>query len=357
VFELDETFQVNLTAPANASIADAQAIGTITNDDVLPTFSIADMAVAEGNTGSANVNLTVAASAASTQAMTVAFATADGTATAGADYVAASGTLTFSPGVVSQTITISVTGDATTEPDETVLVNLSSPVNATVLDGQGVLTITNDDGAPTAGLVAAYGFNENTGTTTADGSGNNLTGTIAGATWTTAGKNGNALSFDGANDMVSVADNAVLDATRVTLMAWVRPTTLGNWRTAILKESTNGLAYALYAEDNVSRPAAYVNLGANDREAKGTAKLAVDTWTHIAMTFDGAALRVYVNGALVRTQNFSGNIITTNSPLRIGGNAIWNDEFFAGQIDDVRVYNRALSLAEVQTGMNTPVTP
>ncbi len=357
VFELDETFQVNLTAPANASIADAQAIGSITNDDVLPTFSIADVTVAEGNTGTANVNLSVTASAPSTQTMTVAFATANGTATAGSDYVAASGTLTFSPGVVSQTITISVTGDATTEPNETVLLNLSSPVNATVLDGQSVLTITNDDGAPTAGLVAAYGFNENTGTTTADGSGNNLTGTIAGATWTTAGKNGNALTFDGVNDMVSVADNAVLDATRVTLMAWVRPTALGNWRTAILKESTNGLAYALYAEDNVSRPAAYVNLGANDREAKGTAKLVVDTWTHIAMTFDGAALRVYVNGALVRTQNFSGNIITTNAPLRIGGNAVWNDEFFAGQIDDVRVYNRALSLDDIQSSMNTPVTP
>ena len=59
----------------------------------------------------------------------------------------------------------------------------------------------------------------------------------------------------------------------------------------------------------------------------------------------------------MRTQNFSGNIITTNSPLRIGGNAIWNDEFFAGLIDDVRVYNRALSLAEIQTSMNTPVTP
>jgi hypothetical protein len=356
-FELDETFQLNLSAPVNASLADAQAIGSITNDDVLPTFSIGDVAVAEGNTGSANAIVTVTASAPSGQTMTVAFATANGTATAGSDYVAASGTLTFNPGVISQTITISVTGDATTESNETVLVNLTSPVNATVLDGQGVVTINNDDGAPTAGLVAAYGFNENAGTTTADASGNNLTGTIAGATWTTAGKNGNALSFDGLNDMVTIADNAALDVTRVTLMGWVRPTALNNWRTAILKESTNGLAYALYAEDNASRPAGYVNLGANDREAKGTTALPTNTWSHIAMTFDGTAMRVYQNGLLVRTVNFTGNIITTNNALRIGGNAIWNDEFFAGQIDDVRVYNRALSLAEIQAGMNTPVTP
>lgn len=357
-FELDETFQVNLSAPANATLADAQATGSITNDDVLPSFSIADVTVNEGNSGSANVNVTVTASAPNAQIMTVAFATANGTATAGSDYVAASGTLTFNPGVISQTITISIAGDTTTESNETVLVNLASPVNATVLDGQGVVTITNDDGgAPTAGLVAAYGFNENTGATTVDASGNNLTGSISGATWTTAGRNGNALTFDGLNDMVTIADAAVLDVTRVSLMAWVRPTSLGDWRTAIIKESpASGLAYALYAEDQASRPAAYVNLGGNDREARGTAALAVNTWTHIAMTFDGANLRVYVNGVLVRTQAFSGNIVTSNLPLRVGGNNVWG-EFFAGQIDDVRVYNRALSLAEVQASMNAAVTP
>ena len=106
--------------------------------------------------------------------------------------------------------------------------NLTSPVNATVLDGQGVVTINNDDGAPTAGLVAAYGFNENTGTTTADASGNNLTGTIAGATWTTAGKNGNALTLRRRQRHgVGRRQRRRSTSTRVTLMAWVRPTTLG----------------------------------------------------------------------------------------------------------------------------------
>jgi hypothetical protein len=355
-FELDETFALNLTAPVNASLSDTQAIGSITNDDALPAFSIADVSATEGNTGTTNVNVTVTASVASAQTMTVAFASADGTATiAGTDYSAASGTLTFAPGVVTQTITLSITGDTNTEPNETFTVNLSSPVNATVLDGQGVVTITNDDGAPIAGLVAAYGFNETTGTTTTDASGNNFTGTISGATRTTAGKNGGALSFDGVNDWVTVPDAAALDVTRVTLMAWVRPSALGDWKTAILKEHNGGLAYALYAEDAVDRPAAYVNFGAQDRAAAGTTKLAVNTWAHIAMTYDGAALRIYQNGALVRTVNMTGNIINGAGPLRIGGNASWANEFFAGTIDDVRVYNRALSLAEVQTAMNTPV--
>jgi hypothetical protein len=355
VFELDETFQLNLSAPVNATIADTQAIGSITNDDALPAFSIADVTVVEGNSGSANANVTVTASAPSAQTMTVNFATANATATAGSDYTAATGTLTFAPGVLSQTIPIAIAGDTTSESTETFSVNLSAPVNATVLDGQGVVTISNDDGAPTAGLVAAYGFNENTGTTTADASGNNLTATISGATWTAAGKNGNALSFDGVNDMVSVNDNAGLDVNTVTLMAWVRPTTLTNWRTVLLKETTGGLAYALYANDDASRPSAWVNLN-GDRDASGTAPLDINTWTHLAMTYDSTAIRLYVNGVLVRTSNFTGTVATSNQPLRIGGNTIWT-EFFAGQIDDVRVYNRALSLAELQLAMNTPVSP
>lgn len=355
-FEVDESFELNLSGPANASLADAQAIGSITNDDALPSFSIADVSIAEGNSGSTNVSVTVTASVASANTMTVAFSTADGTATtAGLDYVAASGTLTFAPGVLTQTITVSITGDTDTETNETFTVNLGSPVNATVLDGQGVVTITNDDGAPIAGLVAAYGFNETTGTTTVDASGNNFTGTIAGATRTTAGKNGGALTFDGVNDWVTVPDAAALDVTRVTLMAWVRPSALGDWKTAIMKENNGGLVYALYAEDAVDRPAAYVNFGGTDRAAAGTTKLAVNTWAHIAMTYDGAALRIYQNGALVRTVNMTGNIINGAGPLRIGGNASWTNEFFAGLIDDVRVYNRALTLAEVQTAMNTPV--
>jgi len=353
-FEVDETFTVNLTSPVNATIGDAQAIGSITNDDAIPAFSIADASVIEGNSGNTNVVVTVTASTAGAQTMTVNYATANGTATAGSDYTAGSGTLTFAPGVVSQTITIAVTGDTATESNETFTVNLTSPVNATVLDGQGVVTITDDDGAPAAGLVAAYGFNENAGTTTADRSGNNLTGTISEASWTSAGKNGAALSFDGINDMVTVADNAVLDVTRVTLMAWVNPATNTDWQTAVLKEIPGGLAYALYAEDDVTRPSAYVNLGQQDREAKGTAALPLNAWSHIAMTYDGTALRVYVNGVLVKTSNFTGNIVTSNLPLRIGGNAIWG-EFFAGRIDDVRVYNRALSATEITAGMNAPV--
>jgi hypothetical protein len=353
--EADETFVMNLSSPANATIARAQATGTIQNDEGLPVLAISDASVAEGNSGTVNAVLNVTLSAASPQVVNVSYATADGTATAGTDYTAASGTLTFLPGVISQSITVAVTGDTTTESNETLTVNLTAPANATIADAQGVVTLTNDDGA--TGLVAAFGFEEAAGTSTADKSGAGNNGTIAGATWSAAGKTGNALSFDGVNDRVSIPDGASLDVTRMTIEAWVRPTTLTGWRTVLLKEGNDALAYALYAHDNANWPAAYINTGQQaDRRSEGLAALPLNTWTHLASTYDGATLRLYVNGVQVRSRAFTGNIANRPGPLSIGGNAVWG-EWFAGLIDDVRVYNRALTIAEIQSDMNTPVAP
>ncbi len=90
--------------------------------------------------------------------------------------------------------------------------------------------------------------------------GNNNTGTISGATRTTAGRYGSALSFDGVNDIVNVADSASLDLTnRATLEAWVNPNALGSaWRTALLKEQPGQLVYALYANNDFSRPSGHL---------------------------------------------------------------------------------------------------
>ena len=103
------------------------------------------MTVTEGNTGTAAATFTVTLSAASTDPITVAYATGDGTATAGSDYQAAGGTLTFAPGETSKTVTVLVNGDRLTEPNETFVVKLGSPTNATIADGQGVGTILDDE--------------------------------------------------------------------------------------------------------------------------------------------------------------------------------------------------------------------
>jgi hypothetical protein len=210
-----------------------------------------------------------------------------------------------------------------------------------------------------SGLVAAWGFNEGSGGTVGDVSGNGLSGTISGATWNTSGKYGKALSFNGTSSMVTIADTNVLDLTAgMTLEAWVRPSTINDYETVILKERSGGLAYSLYGgSDGNGTPAGYItrtgtstNIGAH-----GPTSLALNTWSHLATTYDGATIRLYVNGALVSSQAAAGSIMSTSNPLRIGGNAVWG-EYFAGLIDEVRVYNRALSQSEIQTDMNTAVS-
>ena len=141
--EANETFTVTLSNPANATLGSATGTATITDDDG-PSISINDASVVEGNGGTTNAVFTVSLSAASFQTITVAYATADNTASS-SDYVPKSGTLTFPPGTTNQTITVGVTGDSNAELDETFFVNLSIPANATITDGQGIGTIRSDD--------------------------------------------------------------------------------------------------------------------------------------------------------------------------------------------------------------------
>lgn len=110
-----------------------------------PAVSVGDATVTEGNTGTRTATFIVTLSGPSAQPVTVAYATANGTATAGGDYQARSGTLTFAPGETSKTITVPILGDRLAEPDETFFVNLSGATNATIADGQAVGTIVDDE--------------------------------------------------------------------------------------------------------------------------------------------------------------------------------------------------------------------
>ena len=118
--------------------------------DPSPSLSIDDVSIEEGNAGMQTATFTVTLSTARGQAVSVSYATADGTATtADGDYVAASGTLTFDPGVTTLPVSVTVIGDAEIEPDETFTLNLRNPVNAPMADSQGVGTIEDDDTPPT----------------------------------------------------------------------------------------------------------------------------------------------------------------------------------------------------------------
>jgi hypothetical protein len=239
--------------------------------------------------------------------------------------------------------------------------------------GTNVLTVTARDAVgnpaidtltvtytpPNNGLVAAYSFNAGAGTTVSDGSGNGNNGVISGATWTPLGRYGAALSFDGVNDWVTVTDAASLDLTTgMTLETWVYPTVSPTaWRTVVAKEGAAIVAYFLHASSlTANQPAMGVRIGGVEQQLKGGARLTANVWTHLAATYDGTTLRLYVNGGQAASRAQTGAIVATTNPLRIGGNGIWG-EYFQGRIDEVRIYNRALSQAEIQSDMMTPLSP
>jgi hypothetical protein len=148
--ESDEGLTLDLSSPYNASILDAQAAGTITNDDAIPAASIADTSVTEGNLGLTPATFDITLAGASDSNVTVDWATADGTANVLTDYVLAGGTATFAPGVTSQQVAVDVVGDVLKEGDETFTVVLSNPNGATIDTGTATATITNDDRSLTA---------------------------------------------------------------------------------------------------------------------------------------------------------------------------------------------------------------
>jgi len=152
-YETDETFSLNLSSPVNATIADGTGVGTIINDDAAPVVSSAvsinNVTMLEGNSGFTNMLFTVSLSKAdSLRVVTVSYATSDGSASAGSDYTAVSGTVTFPTGSTTQTIAVPILGDTTVEASETFTLNLTNPVNATIAGATGVGTITNNNVAP-----------------------------------------------------------------------------------------------------------------------------------------------------------------------------------------------------------------
>jgi hypothetical protein len=203
--------------------------------------------------------------------------------------------------------------------------------------------------------VAAYGFEEASGTTVSDSSGNSIGGYTSNAVRTAMGRYGKGMTF-GPNSMVVVPENPMLDITgSLTLEAWVNPTAPGtNWQNVILKGGPNtALSYILNAVGMPGTdPSFFVSPAAAGVFSPVT--LPVNTWTHLAGTYDGTTMRIYTNGVLAASVSQTGLIAPSTDGLFIGGNPYYGHNF-TGTIDEVRIYNRALSAGEIQTDLNTPL--
>ncbi len=203
---------------------------------------------------------------------------------------------------------------------------------------------TPDPGTGEDALVSWWKFNENSGTTVTDSKGGN-NGTIHGAQWVT-GVEGSALSFDGNNDFIIVPNADNLNVTdQITIMAWAKTeenktckiAEKGDWDGhSILQDHWNGWAGQIRTADNRS-------VAINWRNGIPV----YGEWYHIAMTFNGAVMKLYVNGQLMNSESVGGGLHVNNRDFAIGSNN-GSQKFFHGSIDDVRFFNKALSQTEIQ---------
>jgi len=203
--------------------------------------------------------------------------------------------------------------------------------------------------------VAAYSFDEGSGETVEDSAGDH-DGTIEGASWASVGKYGSALEFDGENDLVSIADAADLDLTAsFTLEAWVRPESTANWRAVlskgeVIEESNAG--YLLLARGEGGKARGYA-AGTTVKAVTAPTELPIETWSHLAFTSDGTTMRLYIDGTEVASSEATAAKATA-ADLEIGHWPSLNT-YFNGLIDEVRIYDEALSESAIQVDRDNRV--
>jgi hypothetical protein len=205
------------------------------------------------------------------------------------------------------------------------------------------------------GLVAAFGFEETTPTAAVDSANGLSDGTISNATHVT-GKYGNGISFNGVNSVISVNNTMASSiSSNMTIEAWVDPATAGNVWKPIIGKSYKGTQLSYVVQGVTPQngvPSMYLAPAANN--LLGSSPLPTNQWSHVAATYDGTTVRLYVNGLLVASQAQTGSPSPSTDALQIGSDGMLG-AFWNGKIDEVRVYNTALTASAIQADMNTPV--
>lgn len=169
-------------------------------------------------------------------------------------------------------------------------------------------------------------------------------GTLGGNATFATGKSGQAFVFDGDGDYVSIPDNTSIKLQELTLEAWVYPTELNTWDSVLMKSDGGwGMGYGLAHYTGTNDINFFVQHYEN---IKVSGSIALNTWTHVVGTYDGANLKLYINGVLVDTFAYSGGITYQTNPLYIG-QAGGGGYGWGGKIDEVKIYNTALSAAEI----------
>jgi hypothetical protein len=206
-------------------------------------------------------------------------------------------------------------------------------------------------------LIAGWAFNEGSGTTTVDASGNGHTGTINGATWVTTGcKFGACLSFTGTGHNVTVPDANSLDLPiSFTITAYVKPTTTTGWRPVMLKENAGSTEAYLFYSNPGNQGAYFTDTNATEWHVGPSGNVSTSAWSEVAMVKNGTSLTYWVNGTQLGSAVTVSNLppTTSNGILAIGGHTFWNGEWYSGLMDDVRIYGAALSASDLAATMSS----
>jgi hypothetical protein len=201
---------------------------------------------------------------------------------------------------------------------------------------------------PTNGLVLHFSFDKNEGGTVTDESGNNNNGHVNGATWVQEGKHGGAYQFDGIKDFIAVPNSHSLETREVTVMAWICATDFsGDAGAMIIEKRPHDGCWELLFFD---RGRLLLRGGSAVGAYTGRHHVKESEWTHVAATIHGKKGAVYVNGKVIRIGNVPGLLPTQGEvQIGVGRNAHAADDHFNGMIDEVMIFNRALTDAEIKT--------
>jgi len=223
--------------------------------------------------------------------------------------------------------------------------------------GATQVAITLNDGAA-AGPVTLYHFDETGGTTAADASGGGRTATLQGGATFAAGRVGNAVNLSGSSQFVSMPTGVVSGLNDFTISAWVNETSTSAWRRVFDFGTGTTVNMFLTPQSGSGTIRFAITTGGSGAEQRinGTAALPTGTWKHVAVTLSGNVGILYVDGVEVGR-----NSAMTLRPSSLGnttqnwiGRSQYADPFLAGKVDEFRIYNRALSPAEVQALFTNP---
>ncbi|MFH1657195.1 MAG: LamG-like jellyroll fold domain-containing protein [bacterium] len=196
-------------------------------------------------------------------------------------------------------------------------------------------------------VAAGYDFNDGTAK---DISGNNNNGFLYGPVSTTSVSGlGNALYFDGSNDYVDVPNSASLNPEKITMTAWVKPSSFASYGNIISKRPTTSNQYILRFYSTTGRIQGYVYAGGNWRACTTIASIVapINEWSFIVHTYGGKKGKVYINGGEGCYYTYTGKIAVGTSPLRIGAYSSASERF-RGVIDEVHIYGDSLLFSEIQ---------